>query len=141
MSRKEPSVSSFDLPVATQSVAGAPAPARRLHDRLRFWLFLLTEILAAAMGLGAFAVRADWDYVKHVRHPEYVLPLCVFCVIAGLAALRRGWPGVTLVVVAATSVAVYLAAATQHLTGGFFFALFVAACGLVSANSLRSAAV
>lgn len=108
-----------------------------LHRRLRIWLFVLTWMLAAVMGMAAFLFGANWEHLERIPNPEFTLPLFTLCFFAGLLALRPGWLGVLSVVVAAGAVGVYLALSTPHLTGGFYFALFVVFCGLVSANSLR----
>jgi hypothetical protein len=136
MKRVEPSISWLN--VADQPAAiPRPAASPVLHRRLRVWLFVLTWMLAAVMGLAAFLVNANWEHLEKINHPEFTLPLFALCFFAGLIALRPGWVGVLSVVVAAGAVAAYLAFSTPHLTGGFYFALFVVFCGLASAYSLR----
>jgi hypothetical protein len=139
MKRVEPSINWLN--VADRPAAGPrPSAAHVLHRRMRFWLFILSWMLAAFMGLAAFLVGANWEHLERIPNPEFTLPLFTLCLFAGLLALRSGWLGVLSVVVAGGAVGVYLALSTQHLTGGFYFALFVVFCGLVSANSLRRGA-
>jgi len=137
MARKDPVVSSFELPTAPAGEGALPVrPKPYLHDRLRAWLCIMAWMLAAAMGLAAFMVAGNWEHVDRIKSPHLVLPLCVLCVASGALALRRGWLGVASVFLASSSVAVYLAVSTPYLTGGFYFAAFVVFCTLVSITSL-----
>ncbi len=136
MKRVEPSINWLNVADRPAAIPRSSAPPV-LHRRLRIWLFVLTWMLAAVMGMAAFLVGANWEHLERIPNPQFTLPLFTLCFFAGLLALRPGWLGVLSVVVAGGAVGVYLALSTPHLNGGFYFALFVVFCGLVSANSLR----